>query len=704
MPDKPLSDLPDGFESYYADKLWSLLPAIYRIADTPDLDSHGPLREMVERIGAQAAILRRSLDRLWEDQSIETCDDWVIPYLGALVGTQLVQNLDPRGQRLDVAHTIDYRRRKGTVGLLEQLAADIAGWDAHVVEFFQRLARTHHNLDPDGGRLLRPAPAGAGGWADIRNANTAAKTDTAFDSVFHAADVRIGPGQSGRYHPSALGVFLLRLKSFPAGQTTPVQDAEDRTRYTFDPTGRDIPLFAASARAYGEAWVTSEEWRMPGRISRRLLEESLPNLYAGIDPGDGVSVVPNSLAIFHRHQETYRLVMDNDVGVEGDEGEFAFVIDPARGRLRHCDSRSSRYDLGHGSRIRVAYHYGAVSEIGAGPYDRRSLGKPPVETPGRQHTLSGGGERLEEALEALAETGRGTITLEDSLTYHSVHRLEGVRQVTVRAGSGCRPVVRLPRPEPEPRHWIFEGLDEDSALTLDGLLVSGGDVVLRGTFGRVTLHCCTFDPGNGADAPGEYARSADGRDLMPCRLQIEGRVGELTLDRCITGPILAGPDAEVEVTTMTDGIVQAINADGGENAVGIGTGIVRLSRCAVLGPVAVSRLEASECLLHEAAQVQDVQAGCVRFSAYADGSRLPTRFASLALPPRFPLFVSREFGHPAYGQLAQGVDAAISEGAEDGSAMGAFARERNAIKERGLRLKYAEYLPLGLTPVFVYVT
>src|SRR5215472_2294047 len=129
----------DQYQSYYQDKLWKLLPAIYRAQDTDELNLNGPLREMVNRIGAQAAILRRSVDRLWEDQSIETCDDWVIPYIGDLLATNLVANLDARNQRLDVAKTIYYPRRKGTVALLEELAKDITGWDTKVVEFFRRL-------------------------------------------------------------------------------------------------------------------------------------------------------------------------------------------------------------------------------------------------------------------------------------------------------------------------------------------------------------------------------------------------------------------------------------------------------------------------------------------------------------------------------------------------------------------------------------
>jgi len=65
-----MPDPRDHYQIYYQDKLWNLLPGIYRALDTASFVIPGPLREMVNRIGAQAAILRRSIDRLWEDQSI----------------------------------------------------------------------------------------------------------------------------------------------------------------------------------------------------------------------------------------------------------------------------------------------------------------------------------------------------------------------------------------------------------------------------------------------------------------------------------------------------------------------------------------------------------------------------------------------------------------------------------------------------------
>src|SRR5690242_13043321 len=96
----PMAELDDGFDAYYADRLWALLPGIYRARDRDDPDVSGPLEELVRRIGAQMAVVRRSIDRLWADQSIETCDDWVVPYIGDLVGTKLLEGLDGREQRI----------------------------------------------------------------------------------------------------------------------------------------------------------------------------------------------------------------------------------------------------------------------------------------------------------------------------------------------------------------------------------------------------------------------------------------------------------------------------------------------------------------------------------------------------------------------------------------------------------------------------
>ena len=91
----------------------------------------------------QLAIVAEDLDQFYDDQFIETCAPWVIPYIGDLIGYQR----SPRGgarrrqpARGSRAHDFRFRRRKGTVLVLEQLARDVTGWGAHAVEFFQELA------------------------------------------------------------------------------------------------------------------------------------------------------------------------------------------------------------------------------------------------------------------------------------------------------------------------------------------------------------------------------------------------------------------------------------------------------------------------------------------------------------------------------------------------------------------------------------
>jgi hypothetical protein len=816
----------DHYEAYYADKLWNLLPAIYRAEDSDQFGRNGPLRELVNRIGAQAAIIRRSIDRLWEDQSIETCDDWVIPYIADLLATKLVNSLDARGQRIDVAKTIYYRRRKGTLAVLEEIAANITGWDARVVEFFRRLGRTRHNFDPpigepvqtavatsqagatgDGAatvfgftlsrRPIQPgtvqvfvagtqagqddrsgaitatglagtvdyatgatsltftaAPAagaaitvdykyliydrtlqlaevligalthtGIGGWADLRNVYGSAQVDSeletyvplagvprrAFDEFYHTADFRRGAGQIGWHNIPRLGVFLWRLDSFGVGQTTPVAYLGCTTKFTFDPTGREIPLFAAANRKYGLEWTSPQEWQLPTPLTGPLLEPALADppaypLYASINPSDG-SVVLNALGVLSLNAGVFDLVPATAITTDPQKLTALFIIDPPRGRL--FTSAATTPD-----QLRISYHYGFPSTIGAGPYDRRVRGQ---TVPSSAVPATGGGGALVAPLAALAPSG--ILTIGDFVTYTAVSDVGStatrIVDVTIGAENRTRPLVRLPVPSPNVFEWHLTG-GADAAhpaqLRLDGLFVSGGDIVLRGRFESVTIVCCTLDPGNRGTAAGTFARAADGRDLIPCRLWIEGEVKALSIDRSLVGPVQTRAGGTIETLTVSNSIVQSTGAD---PAIGLVSGLAQISRTTVLGPANLHRLEASECILDDVFTVINTQDGCVRFSAFASGSVLPRQYESVEVAARAPLFTSREFGQPAYAQLLESVDSAIitgakdaviSSGAEDGSEMGAFARDKNPIKVDSLLIKYHEYMPLGLVPVIIDVT
>lgn len=593
-----MADL-DGFESYYANRLWQLLPAVYRARDSADAGVSGPLQELVWRIGAQIAAVRRSIDRLWADQSIETCDDWVIPYIGDLLGTNLASGLGPRGQRLDVAKTIHYRRRKGTIAVLEEVGRDITGWEAHVVEAFRRLGRTRHGLDPPlgGGALSVAAASGAtspvvpaatvaellrheglvgpltatsaGGLADLRSPHGAALAGSPFDEFTHTADLRRGEGAYGRYGLVKLLVFLWRLQAFTVVGGSPVR-ALDTTQtpaaacpnadtYVFDPTGRRIPLFlpplAPEPDDWADNWTPAPEWNVPGPLTGPLLR-------ALGDPGGGPPP--------HASYPEPPPLSDLFAAAAGEPAEPVAIA--------ACWPEAGQFQLSAtpDQPLTVTYHYGFASMIGAGPYDRTLLGDPPVP-PADELPVVSGGAGLDTAIPATAPSG--TLTIADSLTYVAVGPVGStaapVRSLLLRAGPELRPVVRLPAPSAAgdpPAAWVFTGGGAGSELTLDGLLVSGGDIVLRGGFSSVRFTACTTDPGS-LDPDGALATAADGRSLAPVRIWIEadpgapagapGAITKLTIDHCVLGPVRTRDGGAVESVVISDSIIQGITPTSG---------------------------------------------------------------------------------------------------------------------------------------------
>ena len=547
----------DAYDARYADKLWSLVPAAYRAADSETVDGDGPLRELLERISASMAVVRRSIDRLWEDQSVETCDTWVIPYLADLLATNLVPAMDERGQRLDVANTIYYRRRKGTVALLEQLAHDVTGYETRVIEFFRRLGRNRHNLDPAIGRpASAPDPAAAltlqrleqltglltgtpvGGWADLRNPLGASLTGTAFDEYAHRVDVRYGRGDLGWYGIPKIGFFLWRTVALRVDRATPVPVSGCPGHYAFDPTGRQVPLFTAAARGandYGESWLPVPVWQLPAPLTSPLWDAvtAPPGPTAYPDP-DALSLWGTSLSVSATGSGD--VIPVGQVRVWPEVGRFQTLA-------------------GAPAEVEAGYHYGLFSRIGAGPYDRRQLGIPAVIDPLPRVRIDGGSAiSLPNAVDALGATG--TVVVTDGRTLSAVADPPvTITDVTLRANDEERAVLRVA----PGTAWTFTG--DRGRLRLEGLLISGADIVLRGSFDEVVLSCCTLDPGtSGAlrTPPAIWDVSVDGRDLAPVIVWVEGEVRSLVVERCITGPIRTRDGGLIETLSASDSVLQGL--------------------------------------------------------------------------------------------------------------------------------------------------
>jgi hypothetical protein len=854
----------DGYDSYYANRLWQLLPGVYRALDSDTVGVDGPLQELVTRIGAQIAVVRRSIDRLWADQSIETCDDWVIPYMGNLLDVNLVDGLDATAQRLEVAKTIYYRRRKGTVAILEEIATDVTGCQAVIVEAFRRLARNRHSLDPPVGAASAftagvDGSGGAtitsllghegvigsltgtlsGGTADLRSAHGAALTGSPFDEFAHTVDVRAGQGAVGLYGIGKLLVFLWRLQAFPVAGVDPVAVAGcPEPTYVFDPTGRCAPLFMQQQQPTGDdfadSWTAALEWQVPGPLTdsfQRALGTPTPDY-------------PDASNVYGFYA----------IDVSGDPlSADAFEVTPETGQFT-LSAAPSEPPV-------VAYHYGFPAMIGAGTYDRTQVGDPPspVGTP----VIVTGVADLADALNGAG--GTGTIQIGDSRTYASIPDVgttaAPITEMVIQAGSQERPLVRLPPPgDPglPPTAWVLCGGGDQAladeglpSLTLDGLMFSGGDIVLRGAFASVRLTGFTADPGTAAADGSGFAQAVDGVPLSPTRIWIEadpdaepdapGAIEQLTIDHCVLGSVRTRNGGAVANATVTDTIIQGLAPEpasdgtlesgsihdpallaallasgsplagqlvgampaGSQKAIAavsksnmpsavndstlqaIVTGLnaliggsqrldqiasfagvpvsaelsevlaspvesgdptpdpvgfaavnlalleaafplalapaalaladasVSLERVSVIGSTFVHRLSASDSIITDFSVVEDVQDGCVRYSAVSVDSYTPRQYNSALVATDSSLFTSTFFGHPAYGQLLETADSeivsaptavTITAGASTGSEMGAYSSGLAPVKERGLLVKYAEYMPLGLTPVIVHVT
>src|SRR6266508_2081330 len=110
--------------SFDAQRLYDLLSTIYRIRDA---EQGEPLKALLSVIAEQIAVLEEDLEQLYDDQFIEICAAWVVSYIGDLIGYCSLHGVAPKvsSSRAEVAHTIGFRRYKGTTAMLEQLARDV---------------------------------------------------------------------------------------------------------------------------------------------------------------------------------------------------------------------------------------------------------------------------------------------------------------------------------------------------------------------------------------------------------------------------------------------------------------------------------------------------------------------------------------------------------------------------------------------------
>jgi hypothetical protein len=724
----------DDFTRYYSEKIWDLIPAIYRheggLADPPDV-----LRALVEVIAGQAGVLRDSQDRLWEDQYIDTCADWAVPYIAELMATRLLSAQNKRGRRIDVAKTIYYRRRKGTPRILEELISDTSNWKGKLVEAFRLLARTRHFLDPYparyAGRFTATPP---GGTADLRNASGSELSGGPFDEFFYSPDMRKPSGKDGRYGISKLNFHIFRLVSFGARRVTPFSIGSGE--YCFDPSGRDIPLFVEYETPGTDAWEnwqSPQEWELPLPIRCRLLGQVIFRVTARLIPmitaDDTKWPLLHSLAGLSFNSEpalrsrlSFLTASDADSAVAlcliEDCGKFKLwptslslsssnvdelvprdkmiaanrshvVVDATK--VISVDAESGRFVFIDGTNradLLGNYHYGLSGPVGAGFYYRPGLSAKPVT-----HSITAGPILLNPV------GNPGLVRIENSITYQVSGNADHIKELTLQAANRQRPYIELTE------DWIFStGPEEDACLTLDGLWIGASaagpplKLIFRGDFECILIRNCTIDPGGGTNAKGQT--------ISALQIELDGSVENIRVQNSITGPIVINGTAVLdEKLTVRNSIIQSPDAT--QPAVTLNSGWFDANGVTIFGGLTAHRAYVTDSIISGIATVTDTQTGCFRFSAAPAQSRVPRPYESFLIPQisvSKAWFSSSRFGNPGYGQLSEIAPKEIQRGAEDGNEMGVFHFLMNASKSDGLIIKTEEFMPFGLIPAYIKET
>jgi hypothetical protein len=741
------------------DRLYDLMPVVYRERD----EKEGyPLRELLRLVTEQADIVHSDIELLWDNFFIETCQRWAVPYIGDLVSNNLLHDaqslkapdtarllfpdlagpdLRPTNAirtRADVAKTIYYRRRKGTLPMLEELARDVTGWAAHAVEFFELLTWSQ-NLNHL--RLFNT------GCPDLRDPEAVDRLNGPFDFMSHTVDVRYPRQDEGWYNIRNIGFFLWRLRSYPAENVVARVGAQP-WQYHFSPLGNPAPLFSRLRREGDEAGLATE-LHVPGPIRPAAfykdvfpLEALVPPLpdftefYGLFEPFPGSLMVPNSKAslviirdgvpvppgqVRCRDLENWSQPVGNVVGVDVRLGRMAFgtTFVPAQG-------------------VDVFYHYGFSADLGGGPYQR---GKwlvdpqlPAVRFNVRENAVAPDFPTLDAALTAWALLGRPNtiITILDNRNYTLASPLSLADDsfLVIQATDRKRPHIT-----PDGGELQITGNHPGSALTLSGLLVEGA-LHLTGETQALRLLHTTLVPGRSLLEDGTPSSvlpsvTVEGADAGGDRINAAFR---LQIAFAITGPLRLPTHADslVVLDSIVDGLGNAAVAATGTNDQPGPPGT--LERVTIFGCSFFRKLPmASEAIFSEPVDVSQQQGGCVRFSFVPDASGTPRRYrcqpdfdiatrieqaertgpvtpgqrsaiVAQVLARMAPSFTSIHYGTPGYGQLRLSCPIEIRTGAEDGSEMGVFCHVKQPQRESNLRVRLEEYLPFGLDPGVIYIT
>jgi hypothetical protein len=733
--------------------IYALLPSIYRARD--DLLGD-PLASFYSVLESQYAIVKDNLLQLYDDQSIETCAPWVIPYIGALIGFDPAYTVALAGadSRAEVANTIGYRRRKGTRIALEQMTHDVSGRTTMAIEEFRRLITT---------LSLRDVRKNHSATAELRRGRDWEDQFGPFTRLNRLVDVRrIAPrllGRStitsmtsggavppdsrpldiamhgpGRYNIPDIAVWMWRWQSWTVSNAPAFSLAAtgNSSGYQFSTLGGPIPLFQAAVGKPQPFTRLTHQADVPEPIRRRRFARHIGEFYPSNLQlvSDGVAVPLSQVTCANLEP--------------GPGGELCTVpagmiaIDPCLGRIQYAAG------LALPSTLRVSYNFGSPAPFAGGPYDRTASINQQAGGP-----LASGGflavigasvipagytsfATLQAAVAAwnlLPAGSAGTIVLPNFESISGVD-LTGANAIQIPAQSQLLVASAEITAGGAPPLWnqscvtlignleIFApsaplspgGVSAPmGSLQMSGLWLSGA-ITLSGAAACVQVTDCTLVPGIRLNPDGSAAQAGTPN--------VTGTAigASFSLTRSICGPIVLPPSSAVRIcsSVLDSGSPSSLAFTGpaGTGAPPLPGAELHIEDSTVIGKVYAQAIRlASNTIFHSKLAASDswnaavwahrTQVGCIRYCSLPWNSIVPRRFE--CLPPDAasqeifaPHFVCLNFGDPAYCLLSGDCPVAVWKGADNGSQMGVYLQVQETEAVANIQIRANEYLVANL--------
>jgi hypothetical protein len=723
------------------DRLYQLLPVVYQ---SRDADQGYPLRALLRVITEQVNLVEADITQLYENWFIETCQDWVVPYIGTLIGytpladpTDLASPATARGlaqerlliPRREVANTIQYRRRKGTLSLLEDLTAAVAGWPAHAVEFYRLLGVTQNinYLRLDRGQTV-----------DVRDGDALENINGPFDELAHTVDIRRinSSHHRGRMNIPEVGVFVWRLKVYSVTKTAAYCYEEVSPNcYLFSVLGNDTQLYTNPQPAPSSLGENASQLNYPTPIRRRSLET--------IETNEAMEATTSGIPFYYGDGKSFQIwvgasqqpVLADQI-VAADLTDWTYrplpntvAVDPRLGRIAFPPGHSRKQN------VVVSYCYGFSADIGGGEYDR-----PLSEPPGSTIYLVGEQETFTRIDDALAQWDRdrpkdAVIEITDSGVYVepiSVS-LKANQTLQIRAANRKRPVIRLLNWQTSQPNDLTVTGEAGTWFTLDGLLITGRGIQIDGNLSGATIRHSTLVPGWGLQC------DCDPKLPSEPSLELINSPDCLTIEHSILGAIQVDRD-EVKkdpgLIRISDSILDAtspkhVALGAPESLCAYAT--LTILRSTVFGEVQTHAITLAENTIFMGSVLAcRRQQGCMRFCYAPTGSRTPRRYecqpdlVDQAVTALFqkgdltaterdallqieqlrvePEFNGTRYGTPTYCQLANACACEIKRGADDESEIGAFHDLYQPQRAANLKTRLGEYSPAGMDVGVIYAS